>query len=346
MYEPEWLDDIKDGSNRMFGFLQFDIQGHSKISESVEDSTMQKIKNRLREMGGRIAYWHDGWELKFAGDGATYVFYTEQGSASDQIVKAGLHILHELPFFNDMLRIDELFHQSLILRLSCHRGEATFHSDPGLMHGDDMNKFLKHEREIGLPNSIAITAAVYDNLASKNLKERFEKHKYSAEVGMNLYKLRDVAELFTEIYPARALHHNEGRAISDVEAIDHVAWYYSFTEPAQERVKLTYGHFVPLKYGPGKYEVRFRIRVDNNELSDDILEIWVGGNDDIVAESRRSYTKLSPSMFPERDVYEEFPIVITYKGEEEIEYIIEALPQESPLDLSVWIDKITVKKLE
>jgi len=66
--------------------------------------------------------------------------------------------------------------------------------------------------------------------------------------------------------------------------------------------------------------------VDNNELSDDILEIWVGGSDDIVAESRRSYTKLSPSMFPEKDIYEEFPIEITYEGEEEMEYIIEALP--------------------
>ncbi len=155
VYEPQWLDSIEDGSNRIFGFLQFDIQDHSRISESVEDSKMQEIKSRLQSMATWTARLYDGWELAFSGDGAVYIFYPEQGSATDQIVKAGLHILHELSFFNDMLQIDDLLSESLILRLSCHRGEATFHrSNPGLIHSKAMNRFLKNEREIGLPNSI------------------------------------------------------------------------------------------------------------------------------------------------------------------------------------------------
>lgn len=347
MCEPNWLDGVKDGANRMFGFLQFDVQGHSEISESAEDSTMQKIKNRLHRMVRGTAYLYDGWELAFSGDGAVYIFYTEQGSATDQIVKAGLHILHELSFFNNMLQIDDLLSLPLILRLSCHRGEATFHrNEPGEMHGNVMNKFLKNERQISLPNSICITAEVYRNLVSKNLKERFERYKHSKEVGWDLYKLREPEEVYTEIFPASVLHHNGGTAVRDKEAVDQVAWRYDFSKPVQQRIKLTYGHFVPLKHGPGRYEARFRIKIGNNELTQGILEIRLGGSDDIEAESRRSYSELSPVMFTEANVYEEFPIAFTYDGETEMEYITEILPQKSPLNMKVWIDKIAVKKLD
>lgn len=199
MYKPEWVDSLKEGATRVFGLLQFDICGHSELSKSIGPSAMQKIKKRLRDMGGRTAYLYGGWELGFLGDGAIYAFLEDQGTVSDPTVEAGLHILHELIFFNELIMIDGLSSQPIALRLSCHRGEAKFSRDPGIMHGNAMNRFFKHERDIGLPDSIVITAALYDNLTSKILRNRFEKHKFSEKLGMDLYRPKDLSEAVVEM---------------------------------------------------------------------------------------------------------------------------------------------------
>lgn len=199
MYKPEWVDSLKEGATRVFGFLQFDVCGHSELSKSVGPSAMQKMKKRLRDMGGRTAYLYGGWELGFPGDGAIYAFLEDQGTVSDATAEAGLHILHELIFFNELIMIDDLSSQPVALRLSCHRGEAKFSNDPGIMHGNAMNSFFKHERKIGLPNSVVITEALYDNLTSKILRNRFEKHKFSEELGMDLYRRKDLSEAVVEM---------------------------------------------------------------------------------------------------------------------------------------------------
>jgi hypothetical protein len=64
-------------------------------------------------------------------------------------------------------------HTQIGVRISGHAAQAVFNREGSLFHGDELNPFLKNEREIGVPNSVVITEAVHGQLLSDVLRDSF-----------------------------------------------------------------------------------------------------------------------------------------------------------------------------
>lgn len=175
------FDPLTDGEERIFAFLQVDVEGHSQLRGA--SIRIQKTKENLGTfVRTLIEATYGGRQLVWTGDGGAFVFLVEDPSRDyDNAVTAATHVLQGLSFFNMMKASHNLLQQDLSLRVSCHEGRANWHHNPSYMHGQVINYFLKHEREIGHSNTVTVTEDIYDQLVGKELVEMFhllKEHEY------------------------------------------------------------------------------------------------------------------------------------------------------------------------
>ena len=178
--EEAWMTDrwnkLKDGEERVFGFLQVDTVKSSQLDGP--DVSKQKTKGNLKRFVTGALELCGAQRLIWAGDGGAFIFLISKPTEDyDNMVAAALYVLETMPFFNMMKGSFNLLDQDLNLRISCHEGRINFSKDPEEMHGSALDYFLKCEREIGHENAVTITEDVYKQLVSPNIRDLFKSTK-------------------------------------------------------------------------------------------------------------------------------------------------------------------------
>jgi energy-coupling factor transporter ATP-binding protein EcfA2 len=176
---------LKTGQRYEFVCLQIDIAGHSKLKDA--ERTLHEAKERFHKLVTGLVKSHDGLPFKWEGDGGAFLFPSLDGKAFDESVHAAFDILDALPRINDQLQIAHQLSQPLSVRISLDSGMAVYDTNPGLIAGDFLNAFLKHERAVSLVNEVTITQRIHRQIAVP-LRERFTEHKHADELGCKIYR--------------------------------------------------------------------------------------------------------------------------------------------------------------
>jgi len=167
----QWWNELKDGEPRIFGFIQIDIVGSSALSGP--QANIMRTKANLRTQLTGITSIYDVMPLSWAGDGGVFTLLIDQPESYDVIAQCALHILETVAFFNGMKGVTNLAEATISVRITCHAGQTVFNREGSLFQGSDLNSFIKNEREIGVPNSVVMTEAVYSQLTSSVLRNAF-----------------------------------------------------------------------------------------------------------------------------------------------------------------------------
>jgi hypothetical protein len=167
----QWWNELKDGEPRIFGFVQIDIVGSSSLAGP--QAHVMRTKANLRNHLTGITSIYDVMPLSWAGDGGVFALLIHQPESYDLIAQCSLHLLETVAFFNGMKGVTNLADAPISVRISCHAGQAIFNREGSLFHGPELNSFLKSERDIGVPNSVVITEAIYSQLTSPVLRNAF-----------------------------------------------------------------------------------------------------------------------------------------------------------------------------
>jgi len=182
----QWWNELKDGEPRIFGFIQIDIVGSSALSGP--QANIMRTKANLRTQLTGITSIYDVMPLSWAGDGGVFTLLIDQPESYDVIAQCALHILETVAFFNGMKGVTNLAEATISVRITCHAGQTVFNREGSLFQGSDLNSFIKNEREIGVPNSVVMTEAVYSQLTSSVLRNASWAPK-------KIYSPRDVETL-------------------------------------------------------------------------------------------------------------------------------------------------------
>ena len=182
---PAKWSSLKSGERHEFVCLQIDIAGHSKLDDS--ERILHEVKERFHKQIAGLVAIHDGQPFKWEGDGGAFLFLSTESRAFDESVYAAFDILDALPRINDQLRMAHQLSQTLSVRISLDTGVAVYDKDPGLITGDFLNAFLKHERAISLVNAVTITDRVHRQISGP-LRGRFTGSKHSEELGCRIYR--------------------------------------------------------------------------------------------------------------------------------------------------------------
>src|SRR3954469_25120655 len=182
---PEKRNSLKPGHRYEFVCLQIDIVGHSKLGDS--ERTLHAAKERFHEQINGIVASYRGQPFKWEGDGGAFLFPVADGREFDEAVFAAFRIMNSMPGINDELRLTTGLTEDLSVRISLDAGQAVYDKNPGLITGDFLNLFLKHERAIGRVGAISITERVHRQISGP-LRGRFTGHEASAELGGRIYR--------------------------------------------------------------------------------------------------------------------------------------------------------------
>ena len=182
---PEKSIGLKTGNRYEFVCLQIDIAGHSKLRDS--ERILHVAKTRFHDQIKGILAIYRGQPFKWEGDGGAFLFPVTDGKEFDEAVLAAFRILETLPSVNEEIKITSGLGQALAVRVSLDAGQAVYDSNPGLITGDFLNTFLKHERAIGREGIVAISERVYRQI-SVSLRGRFNEPEVSSELGCPIYR--------------------------------------------------------------------------------------------------------------------------------------------------------------
>jgi len=165
--------------------LQIDIAGHSRLKDA--ERTLHEAKERFQRIVTGLVESHDGLPFKWEGYGGAFLFPSLDGRAFDESVHAAFDILDALPRINDQLQISHQLSQPLSVRISLDMGMAVYDTNPGLITGDFLNAFLKHERAVSLVNEVTITQRIHRQIVAP-LRDRFIEYKHADELGCQIYR--------------------------------------------------------------------------------------------------------------------------------------------------------------
>ena len=182
---PKKGPNLKSGQRYEFVCLQIDIAGHSRLKDA--DRTLHEAKERFHKLVTGLVESHDGLPFKWEGDGGAFLFPSADSRVFDESVHAAFDILDALPRINDQLQIAHQLSQPLSVRVSLDMGMAVYNRNPGLITGDFLNAFLKHERAVSLVDEVTITQRIHRQLAAP-LRKRFTEYKHSEELGCQIYR--------------------------------------------------------------------------------------------------------------------------------------------------------------
>lgn len=148
--------------------LQFDIAGHSKWSDDMPGWSIHQLKSRLIEICTGIVNIYNGTTLNIAGDGGSFKFPSNDESVSDseEALICALHLHNSQSVFkNIMSSLGFPKELKANFRISLHRCNLMGAENPSTTHGEELNWFLKNEREIGISNRIVVTDSVFNALS-------------------------------------------------------------------------------------------------------------------------------------------------------------------------------------
>lgn len=179
----EWWKDLKDGEPRIFGFLHIDIVGSSRLPGP--NALLMRTKANLLNYLSGVNSIYDVMPLSWAGDGGVFALLIDKPESYDLLTQCALHLFETVAFFNKTKGISNFAESPISVRVVCHSGEAVFNRNGSLFHGSELNAISKNEREIGIPNSVVLTEAVYNQLTSEALRGAFsllsKRWVYAAE---------------------------------------------------------------------------------------------------------------------------------------------------------------------
>jgi hypothetical protein len=176
---------LKTGHFYPFVGLQIDIAGHSKLGDA--ERVLHEAKERFHRQIAGIVETYGGESLGWKGDGGAFLFAVTDGKEYDEAVLAGFRILESLPGVNGELKITTGLSEALEVRISLDAGQAVYDKNPGLITGDFLNAFLKHERSLGRVGTVSITERVHRQLGGP-LRGRFAEVGHSEELGCKVYR--------------------------------------------------------------------------------------------------------------------------------------------------------------
>jgi hypothetical protein len=136
------------------------------------------------------------------------------------------------------------------------------------------------------------------------------------------------------------LHHAEapefshafGVCRSDPDAKNSHAWYAGTGMPCP--IHLVYGPYESLP-NIGVYWAIFRLKVDDNTSTGEVLQLDVISNKN---PRLNSYRSLRGSQFESAGCYQLFGVSFQYEGETDVEYRVIKLDRQS----QIWVDYIAV----
>lgn len=205
----QW-DDLRSDDRVELGLLQIDIAGHSRLQAS--DKTLKEAKSLFRKLVEGIVKIRGGRLFNWAGDGGSFMFLTGGGEGFDSMVLSGQHVLFNLPFINQEISMSTGLEESILIRLSCDSGTCVYDQDSSKISGDFINRFCKHEREIGLNNSITITDRVWRQL-DKHISEQFRPFKKSTPLECPLYNSGGKERQLQVLRTLKNIEHVQGRQV-------------------------------------------------------------------------------------------------------------------------------------
>jgi hypothetical protein len=175
----------KTGHFYPFACLQIDIAGHSRLNDT--ERTIHSAKDRFHRLITGLVANYGGVPLGWKGDGGAFLFPITDGHEYDEATLAALRIRDSMPSVNGELYLVTSLSQSLSVRISLDAGLAVYNANPGLITGNFLNTFLKHERAIGLIDVVSITDRVHQQF-SLHLRGWFEESGHSDELGCRVYR--------------------------------------------------------------------------------------------------------------------------------------------------------------
>lgn len=167
---------------------QVDIVDHSKLDS--DSTSVQNARRILQQNCERIAESRGGMQLRWEGDGGVFIFPAAEVAQPDEAVMALFEIVNHTHTTNleVMLRTD--LSEELAIRISCDTGSVHWNTDYRQIHGDWLNTFLKHERSIGIGNTVVISERVL-RLLNPRTRKLFVQQGVSAELNTRLFTYTD-----------------------------------------------------------------------------------------------------------------------------------------------------------
>ncbi|HLK58764.1 MAG TPA: hypothetical protein VKU00_19485 [Chthonomonadaceae bacterium] len=164
--------------------LQFDIAGHSRIQ--IPPVNLQKARKLLQRYVSALVEVQASTTVMWAGDGGWCWFKVDEATNFTWATDAAIDILAMVPRINEILLRDDIIRNPLEIRISADTMNVELDDDPTHFCAEQMNKFLKYERNIGLVSSLVITRRIYQHLQFA-FQERFNKWRNSPELETDLY---------------------------------------------------------------------------------------------------------------------------------------------------------------
>ncbi len=169
---------LMPGQNRPYLFLLFDAVGHSKWSSRLNASSIVKIKGTMRKQARALAETFSGTEFSFSGDGGVYIFpigpeNNHHPKEGDFTLLAATQLKAVLADLSNMTSIVGGPHFDLSFRICLHRGNieaGESDEDWGDAQSDEINWFIKGEKNIGISDRIVCTQSFYSALSETSRK--------------------------------------------------------------------------------------------------------------------------------------------------------------------------------
>ena len=179
---------FKPGDVQLMGFIQVDIEGHSRIFEflpskvamELKENLAKGIEKELSKLGLRKVFW--------AGDGGLFAKPCRHVNDYNDLIYAADYIFRVLNKINKdyseyLKGIEE---ERIRLRVSAHCCQVILHPSPEYWHSPDLNFFIKNERDIAFPDGFTISEDIYRHL-DINLRRKFPTNLSFSISGKRFY---------------------------------------------------------------------------------------------------------------------------------------------------------------
>lgn len=179
-----WIEGVKDFGQLTLRLLQCDLARHSpwfaiclregrgREATRAKTNLAEAIRQKLVAMGFDRVFWR--------GDGGVYAA-KQEGTSGDKLVTGALAVRETFQTWQSEQEFGNLNLGQLAIRLSCHSCNVWIGQNPEYWTSDDLNLFVKHERDISHENTLAITESVFQDL--EEFRDRFADYSHAVAVG-------------------------------------------------------------------------------------------------------------------------------------------------------------------
>jgi len=168
----EYFAQFDSGGIHTFFLLQVDLANHTKWFGDKKPEKNNAKKELAMLFTDELKNQYGFHRLFWAGDGGVFVRTSEATQNFDVVVKAA-DIIYEL-FEKWKRKFKSLKTKLLDIRVSAHNSPIFVDRDPGFWTSEELNNFIKYERNIS-EEGFVITKQIRD-LLSASIQKRFTDH--------------------------------------------------------------------------------------------------------------------------------------------------------------------------